>query len=216
MIKAVGFDFDGTIIMSEGEKVKIFQRIFARRYGIKRGVGRAYVGLLGKANRIEKIQILVRKFLKRKPTQKEVRAFSQEFGQEYQKILAACPILECTNMLKELKQQVKYMFLLSLEKKTDVRKLAQHCRVAKYFDEILGGPKKKVENFKHVMMTHKFKPSEMLYVGDSKGDVLISQRLKIHSIGVQRKLPYRKLLKKLGAHFTFSRVCDVPFKLIIH
>ena len=51
-IKAIGFDFDGTLIMSENEKIKIFEEIFYRKYRIKKGVGRYYKFLAGKVYRI--------------------------------------------------------------------------------------------------------------------------------------------------------------------
>ena len=71
-IKAIGFDFDNTLIDSEKEKVKIIEEIFYKKYGIKKGVKAVYKSILGKANREEKIRVLIRKFLKRKPTNKEV------------------------------------------------------------------------------------------------------------------------------------------------
>jgi beta-phosphoglucomutase-like phosphatase (HAD superfamily) len=38
MIKVIGFDFDGTLILSEGIKAKIFEHIFLKEFGTKKGV----------------------------------------------------------------------------------------------------------------------------------------------------------------------------------
>lgn len=214
-IKAVGFDFDDTLIVSEKEKSTIFEEVFYRRYGIKKGIKRAYEGLRGKAGREEKIRVIIRKLLKREPTSKEVREVSYAFGKGYEFKLAHCPLIECTNMLKELKEQVKFTFLLSLENKKEVVNIARHCNIAKYFDEILGGPKPKTENLRHVLENHHLNPEETIYVGDSEGDIMKSKQLDIIPIGISRKFKYRKLLKELGAYFTFSSVCEIPFKAII-
>ena len=61
-----------------------------------------------------------------------------------------------------MKKQTKFMFLLSLENRSTVRKVAKHCGVAKYFDEILGGPKLKKKNLMHVLKKHKVRPDAHL------------------------------------------------------
>ena len=214
-IKAIGFDFDDTLIISEIEKVKIFEEIFYKKYGIKEGVKEAYAGLLGKASREDKIKIIIKKFLKREATDKEVKDLNYAFDKGYEYKLSSCPLVQCTNVLKELKEQVDFMFLLSLENVNVVKSVAEFCGVAQYFDEILGGPTPKLENFKHVCDKHGVNPEDTIYIGDSKGDVVKSKKLNFKFIGIQKDFSYRKLLEDLGADFTFSKLCDVPFKSII-
>lgn len=213
-IKAIGFDFDDTLIVAEKEKSKIFEEVFYRKYKIKKGVKQAYESLLGKANREEKIKKIIKKILKRNPTKKEVKEFSYAFGKGYEFKLSFCPLVQCINVLKELKKQTTFMFLLSLENRKEVMSVAKHCGIAKYFGEILGGPKSKIENLKHVLEKHHVKPEETIYIGDSKGDIIYAKKLKIKTIGLQRNFLYRQFLKKLGADFTFSNLCEIPFEKI--
>jgi phosphoglycolate phosphatase-like HAD superfamily hydrolase len=213
-IKAVGFDFDNTLMNSENSKSKIFEEIFYHKYGIRKGVADAYKKLAGKINREEKIVELIKKFLKREPKVKEIKELSYEFSRGYEYRLSYCPLMLCTNILGELKKQVKFTFLVSLENRDVVVSVAKHCGIAKYFDEILGGPKSKIDNFKHVMKMHGIKPEEMLYIGDSSQDIVQSKKLKMKAIGIQKNFSSRHLLDKLGADFTFSTLCDIPYKRI--
>ncbi|MFC2169725.1 HAD family hydrolase [Acidobacteriota bacterium] len=215
-IYAVGFDFDDTLILSEREKSGIYEEIFFRKYGCKKGVKEAYNRLRGKANRTEKIKYIVNQLLEKEPEENEVEELSGMFSREYESKLSHCPLVQCANILKELKKQVKFMFLLSLENKKEVEDVAAHCGVAQYFDEILGGPASKIENFKHVCDKHHINPEEIVYIGDSEGDVIKSKKLNIKAVGIQRDFSYRELLKKLGADFTFSSLCDVPYKHLTH
>jgi|TARA_B100001971_G_C18241464_1_gene571240 phosphoglycolate phosphatase-like HAD superfamily hydrolase len=215
-IKAIGFDFDDTLILSEKEKADIFEEIFYRKYKIKKGVKKAYIALLGTANRKDKIRKMINKFLRRAATKQEVKELSYSFSKGYEYKLSDCPLVQCTNMLTELKKQVKFMFLLSLENRDVIIKIVEHCGIAKYFDEVLGGPKSKLTNFKHLINKHGVKPEETIYIGDSKGDIIKSKKLKFKSIGIQKKFSYKKLLKNLGADFTFSSLCEIPFKHLTH
>ncbi|MFC1686052.1 HAD family hydrolase [Nanoarchaeota archaeon] len=214
-IKAVGFDFDDTLVSTEGGKDEIIVKVICNLYGIKKGIKPLYKTLKGRLNRRDKLKKILTKVLKRKPTKKEIDKADRAFSKRYRELFKTCPLFKCTNILRELKNQVDFTFLLSLEKRTDVLAMAKHCGVKKYFDEVLGGPKSKMQNFKHVLKKHKIKPKEAIYVGDRKNDIIVSKRLGIKSIGIQKDFNYRKLLKKLGADFTFSSLCAVPFRKII-
>ena len=215
MIKAIGIDFDGTLIISEEVKAQEMVKVFAEKFGKTKGLLSAYKKLRG-LNRHQKVISLFDQFVRRKPTKKELKEIEEHFGEHYRRSMKTCPLFQCTNILKELKEQVKFMFLLSLEEENDVQKLVKHCGLAAYFDEILGGPKSKIENFEHVLKKHQFKPSEVIYIGDSLGDVEVSRKKGIKVILIGKKFNYSHLQKKLGADFTFSSLCDLPKNLDLY
>jgi len=208
-IKAIGFDFDGTLISSEETKAEEMAKVFSELLGIKKGIKTAYKKLRG-INRSQKINKLFIQFLKRKPTKKELKKIEDHFGQHYLTSMKTCPLFQCTNILKELKKQAQFMFLLSLEEEKDVKKLIKHCNLNKYFDEILGGPKSKLENFEHILKKHKFSHPEIIYIGDSPGDIKASHKKGIKVILINKKFNYPQFKKKLGADFVFSSLCDLP------
>ncbi len=209
-IKAIGFDFDGTLIKSEEQKAKEMAKVFKEKFGSSEGVEKAYIQFEGKArNRRDKIILLCRNLFKRNPTRKELQSLKKHFGEHYTQGLRTCPLFECTNLLKELKKQVKFLFLLSLEERREVAKVAKHCGVAKYFDEILGGPRGKAEHFLHVIKKHHIKPSEVIYIGDSHSDVTASKKAGIKVVLLGKKHTYERLKQDLEADFRFSSLCDV-------
>jgi phosphoglycolate phosphatase len=213
-IKAIGFDFDGTLIMSEDKKAQAMVEVFQECYEIKKGVKKEYQKLIGSGmNRDEKVKSLTKTFLKREPTKKELKLIANHFGQHYQQSLNVCPLFQCTNIIKELKKQVKFIFLLSLENKKEVKQVAKHCGLSKYFDEILGGPNSKLKNFEHVLKKHHLKPNEVIYIGDSNSDVIASKKEKIKVVLINKKFHYKKIRKELEADFTFSSLCEIPKKI---
>jgi len=210
-IRALGFDFDGTLIMSEDRKAKAMADVFKEKFGIKKGVSIAYQRLIGTGkNRHEKVLTLFEKFVKRTPTKKELKIVENHFGKHYEQELNVCPLFQCTNIIKELKEQVDFLFLLSLENKKEVKKVARHCGLAKYFNEILGGPKSKIENLEHVMKKHNLKHDEIVYIGDSKGDVVAGKKEGIKVVLIRKNFRYPQLLEKLEVDFVFSSICDLP------
>ena len=213
-IKAVGFDFDGTLVLSEEKKAREMAKVFREKFGVRRGVPTAYRKVAGTGkNRQEKVTLLFRQFLGRKPTRQELRAVDEHFGFHYEQSLHRCPLMQCTNVLGEIKKQVTFLFLLSLENKREVRRIAEHCGLEKYFAEILGGPKSKQENLLHVVKKHKLKPQEVLYVGDSASDILAAKKVGVKVVILQKNFRYRELLRKLGADFAFSSLCTLPRKV---
>jgi phosphoglycolate phosphatase len=213
-IKAIGFDFDGTLLMSENKKVQAIVAVFKEEFKITKGVKKYYQELVGTGkNRDEKVKMLFQKFLNREPTNKELKKVADHFGRHYENSFNSCPLFKCTNLIKELKKQVKFMFILSLENKKEVKKIANKCNYGKYFDEILGGPKTKIENIKHILKKHNLKPSEIIYVGDSKGDLIASNKMNIKFVLINKKFSYQQLKNSLGADFVFSSVCDLPINI---
>jgi len=214
MIKAIGFDFDGTLIMSEDKKAQAMAKVFEEKFKIKNGVEKAYKKLVGTGkNRHEKVVELFNKYVKRDPTKKELKEVEDHFGEHYEEAFNVCPLFQCTNIIKELKSQVKFMFLLSLENKKEVKEIANHCGLVEYFDEVLGGPKSKVENLKHVLSKHKLKPNEVIYIGDSKGDIVASHKLGVKVVIIKKKFKYKHLLDELQADFVFSSICELPHQV---
>jgi HAD superfamily hydrolase (TIGR01509 family) len=215
MIRAVGFDFDGTLIMSEPEKVKAMVSVFKEEFNISRGVKKAYMALVGNGIiRDQKVEKLFLQFIGRGPTKKERKKVSEHFGKHYMKNMDTCPLFQCLTLIKELKEQTDVLFLLSLENKKEVKKIAKHCNVAKYFDIILGGPTSKVDNFNYVLQKYNIRSSEVLYIGDAHSDVIAAKKKGMKVVLLGKKHMYEKLKEDLEADFVFSSLCEVPYGII--
>tara|TARA_Y100000310_G_C20690285_1_gene821756 strand:- start:3132 stop:3770 length:639 start_codon:yes stop_codon:yes gene_type:complete len=208
MIRAVGFDFDGTLIVSEKQKEKVMVDTFSDVFDVTKGVKKCYISLRG-VSRDEKFRKMVPKLLGRKVTNSELRKLHSSFSKHYFTSMKSCPLMGCVKDLRGLRKRVKFMFIVSIEKQTDVRKLAKHCGISKYFDEILGGPRSKYANLRHVLRKHNVDASELLYVGDSPQDILVSRSQNVKAVGLSSDKKKREYLKEIGAHVTVKDLCRV-------
>lgn len=209
VLKAIGFDFDGTLVMSEAAKARVMALVFREKFGVRQGVMAAYREIAGTGkNRPEKVQALFQQFLKRKPTKKELQEVDEHFGFHYELSMHTCPLFRCSSALEGLKKRY-FTFLLSLENKREVVRIARHCGLATYFHEILGGSKAKVENLRHVITKHHLKSKEVLYVGDSSSDVLAAKKVGVKVIILQKDGRSARTLKKLGAERVIRSLCEM-------
>ncbi len=210
MIKAIGFDFDGTLVLSESSKGPAMAAVFKEKFGISKGVRKAYEELIGKGfTRDEKVARLFDQFLDRKPLKKELKMVADHFGEHYVKNVATCPLIACVDVLKSVRKKVDFMFLLSLENQREVKKIAKHCGIALHFDEILGGPRSKVDNLKHVLEKHGWKASEMLYVGDAHSDVVATRKMKVKIALLGKKHLLKKQVEDVQADYVIKDLCDL-------
>ncbi len=184
-MKSIGFDFDGTLIISEQAKGPAMVEVFREKFKVVRGVKKTYESLIGKGyTRDMKVIELFKKFFKREPTEKELKVVADHFGEHYVNSMKTCPLFECIDVLKRVRKKYDYMFLLSLENVKEVKKLAKHCGIAKYFDEILGGPTSKVEHLKQVLKKHS---EGVVYVGDAHSDVKAARKMGVKMILIGKK-----------------------------
>jgi phosphoglycolate phosphatase len=214
-IKAIIFDFDGTLIRSEDIKIEIFVKLFEEKFNIKKNVKKYYISLIGKATIDEKIRLSVKKFLNKETKIKEINLFKKEFSELYRINLSSCPIISCMHLMNYVKHNMKYLFIVSLQEKKDIDLVLKHCGLKKYFIKVYGAPKLKKENITSILKKYKLEPKEIIYIGDSKGDILISKKFNIKSIGVNKRLNKRKILHELGAIKAYKDVCSIPFKDMI-
>ncbi|MFT4304858.1 MAG: HAD family hydrolase [Candidatus Woesearchaeota archaeon] len=214
-MKAVIFDFDGTLIKSENIKLNSFIQIFYEKYNKKKGIKKIYNPLIGKATIDKKIEIIIENILKRKSTKKEIKEFKKEFSKRYKQNLSTCPVISCIYLIDYIKANTKYLFVVSLHEKKDVKDILKHCSLFDLFTNVYGGPKNKKENIINLMKKYKLNNKDILYIGDTENDILVSKKLKIKSIGVNNKLSKRKIFKEIGASESYKEVCKIPFNKII-
>ena len=212
--KAIGFDFDGTLMMSEGAKGTMMAKAFSEFEEISshllEEIAKAYPHLVGRGHsRDEKIKIIAENVLGYGLSSKVKRNIAKSFGKKYVKSLDHCPLFACNKLIEQLGSQVEHMFLLSLEDQKEVRAVAKHCDLSRYFEVVLGGPTGKVEHFKKLLKKWKLHPSEMLYIGDSHGDSVVAKKVGIKGVLIDSNKGHAALHKMLGADFEVGSLCDV-------
>jgi len=218
MIKAIGFDLDDTLLLSEEEKTKIFCSLLCK--DIKNGqsekkVHEFYIKLKGTGKTTEqKIKLFYEKFSNKMIEDKKARKIADEFSKNYIKAMKTCPLMLCSSLIVELKKKGYILFVVSLVKTKEAKEILKHCGMLKYFHHILGAPKSKLANFKHIIKKYKLKPEQVVYIGDSKGDVVSAETAKMHFIGISRKKYQADKLKKLGADKVKKDLCSIIPELL--
>jgi len=197
-MKVIGFDFDGTLILSEDIKANLFDEIFREHYGLK-SVKKFYPSLRG-ISRKDKIKKVFSHFLARSPSSRELHNIDFAFSKGYEYRMSTCPLVKCVSALKVIRKKFDFMFMLSLENQREVRELASHCGLNRYFDVILGGPKSKEQNLRFLMRKRKFHAKQALYVGDSKSDLALAKKLGMRSLIVKNNLS--------GIPAKYASLCD--------
>lgn len=207
-IKAAGFDFDGTLFLTEDDKARIAENSLAFIHPAK-GAAKDYAGMAGmKLSRKQKLEVLFRKYCG-KPNRKIMRSLMNVFDIQYKNRLAVCPLVQCVDVLKTIKKQVGIVFLVSLTEKKIVVEALKHCGLYKYFTQVYCGGDKTV-HFKGIMKQKNLLPEEVLYIGDAESDILASRNAGIHFVGITKKSGRSKLLRQLGAHKVIRSLCEFP------
>jgi len=215
-IDAIGFDFDDTLFVSETDKARIIAKIFKQCCSATSGVNAEYRKLVGTGIAVEKkLKMIFRKFVHRIPKKKELAMVRKMYDYEYSKSLLSCKLMQCSNIIRDLRKQIKVLFIVTLNPAKEVIPALKHCGMLKYFDEVCGGPKTKVQNFRGILKKYKLNANNVVFIGDSNGDLRSAKKAKIHFIGLTKSNARRQLMRKLGAHFTFSSLCDIPPELLI-
>jgi len=214
VLKAIGFDFDGTLIISEGVKGEMMSEAFSEHVQIsetvKRRIAKAYPPLVGAGySRNAKIKVLGENVLGRGLDSSTQQKIAKSFGKKYVQSLDHCPLFACNKLISQLQGQVDHLFLLSLEDQKEVVAVAKRCQIARYFEMILGGPTGKVTHFKRLLRKWKLQPKEMLYIGDSHGDITAAKKVGIQAALIDSAKGHRALHKMLGTDFEVSSLCDM-------
>ncbi len=204
--------------MSEEEKTKVFCSLLCK--DIKNGqserkVHEFYIKLKGTGKTTEeKIMLFYEKFSNKKIDNKKAGKIADEFSKNYIKAMKTCPLMLCSSLIIELKKKGYILFVVTLIRSKEAKEILKHCGMIKYFHHILGAPKSKLSNFKHIMKEYKLKPEQVVYIGDSKGDVMSAETAMMHFIGVSRKKYQADKLKKLGADRVTTDLCTIIPKLL--
>jgi phosphoglycolate phosphatase len=113
-------------------------------------------------------------------------------------------------VLKELKKKYKLAIISSSFGKS-IKKSLKHSGILKYFDFVIGAEKEesKVKKIKLCMRKFKLKNSEVIYVGDTSGDVVEAKKAKVKSIAVSWGYQNKEMLKKARPDLIVNKIKDL-------
>lgn len=181
MIKVIAFDFDGVLVESGDLKTSAFAQIF-RPYGseIEKKVVAHHLEH-GGISRYEKVRYYFEHFLQRSITTEEVNQICDRFAQMVVTGVIQAPyVLGAHEFLKTTKLPI---FVVSGTPQTELEHIIQQRIMTPFFQDVYGTPQKKTYWLQHILAKGPWKPSELLFVGDSLSDYHSAVEAHVHFIG---------------------------------
>ncbi len=174
MIKAVIYDFDGTLVDNLHLHIDAYRETLLKlgvKADNKKIIKKCFNKLDGQAARNFGV---------------DVKLFSRYYYQgiiERNKYLKLIPGV--TSVLKQIKKMNLFLGLGSLRNQMEIKKIKKVISLEKYFDVIVPHSKKhpkKPEIFSEVVRKLKLSPKQVLFVGDATNDLQATKKIGAHSV----------------------------------
>lgn len=168
-LAAIVFDFDGVILESAGIKTSAFRDIFAR-YPAEVDAIVAYHLQNAGMGRIAKLRIIYRDFLKRPLSAEDEERLNQEFAEYVGARVLTCPFVP--GVLEFLTwSSARYpLFVASGVPQDELRELVVARDLARFFKEVNGSPRNKVQILNEIRAAHGWEARQLLMIGDALTD----------------------------------------------
>ena len=181
---AILFDFDGVILDTMGIKTEAFKTMFSS-YGTK-VVNKVieYHIKNGGISRQKKFKYFYENFLMRPLSDEELNELCSTFSDlVLQKTLDAPWIAGVQDFL-ESNYKDNDFFIISGIPQDELDFIVSKRGLKKYFKEVQGSPKSKVDSIKDIVSRYYYRPPQTLYIGDSLSDWVDAQLAGINFLGL--------------------------------
>lgn len=205
-MKAIGFDYDGTLTNIEPEKAQAFAETLSREWNVNVKEAEEYWLSQGGTSRKFKFDYFYKKrFGKEIPDNvyKEVESkFSKLLKEEYYPDIKLLPHIN--EVLGYSQNNFDFVFIASGVPEKEIKYLVDLNKINRYFDIVLGTNdvyKSKKDHLDEIRKTKN--PSLLIFVGDSAEDMRVAKLSGAIAVGLITNHPSEKL-KEAGADYACS------------
>jgi phosphoglycolate phosphatase-like HAD superfamily hydrolase len=192
MIKAVSFDFDGTLVRSNAIKRKAYYEA-TKTLGHRGALGRVLSSTPGDRRAVLRnfIEELAGKGIvpgrrKKECVESLVRAYTRICVSR----ISACPeVAGASKALAALRRSGKKLFLNSATPLAGLLPILEKRKWRGHFDGIYGAHGKKAAYLRKIMAKCAIGTAELLHVGDGEDDRLAAEEVDCHFLAVKRRRP---------------------------
>lgn len=182
-LKAIVFDFDGTLIESNELKRQIFFDIFDNKFHPQ------ITKTLNENKDLSRFELIKKILIK--INCKKISANLDEYTSRYSDNLInqISVITVDSNLyknLENLKSRYK-IYLSSLTYKNDLPVILKNLKLDKYFENVYGYPQKKEVTLKNIITRLSLSPSEVMVVGDGESDRISAKINNCHFFHINDK-----------------------------
>lgn len=169
MLKAIIFDFDGVILESVDVKGLAFQKLF-EDYPAEHKRILAFHYESGGLPRANKIRHILKEFIGLPSDEKTVAVYCDKFSKlVFQKVVDSHFVLGALETLRVFNGMFS-MFIVSGTPQEEINRIIDVKGLRKYFQEVYGSPETKSFWTGKILTDNKFKPNEVIWVGDALSD----------------------------------------------
>ena len=174
MIKAIIFDFDGVLVESAEIKTEAFRELF-NQYSLEINKIVEYHEKNMGISRYVKFRHIYNDILNRSISPQEEEELGRKFSQIVMEKILRAPLAPGTIKYLEEHYQKYPFFIASGTPEEELHFIVVEKGLSKYFKETHGTPKKKNEIITDIQNRYKWKPEEVLFVGDAETDLMAAR-----------------------------------------
>ena len=183
-IKAIDFDFDGTICDSLDIKGQAFADLY-KSYGHHvQDIVRKYHAQNGGIPRDKKFLYFQKEIIKEDSSEKKIENLSREFSDIVtKKVIAADFIPGASEFIKDYHKRYS-LYISSATPILELQTIVREKKIYQYFKNVYGSPKSKSEHISTILNNGKFSKDEIVFIGDASSDIYAAESMSIAFIGV--------------------------------
>jgi phosphoglycolate phosphatase-like HAD superfamily hydrolase len=184
LIKAIIFDFDGTIVESLDIKTNAFAELY-KAHGkiVVEKVVKHHLSN-GGLSRFEKFKFYHKEFLGIELLKDQIFELAENFSDIVLKKVIQAPYLPGAIEFIT-KNSGNYDFYISTATpEFEIIKILKEKNINSYFKGFYGSPRSKIEHIKHIKKKQNYRNSEMVFIGDSIIDYESAHSSNISFVGI--------------------------------
>ena len=177
-LKNIIFDFDGVILDSVSAKTKAFYQMYLK-YGkdIAENVKNFHIQN-GGVSRYDKFKIWHKKYLNIKLSKSELDKLADTFSAlVLEKVLKSEEIDGAKKFIKNYSDKFNFWIISGTPDK-EINYIIKELGLRKYFIDVYGSPKNKIEWCRLIIKKNKIKSSETIFLGDAMSDYNAATKFK--------------------------------------
>ena len=201
------FDCDGVILDSNNIKTDSFQMCLLDEDEDQRKSFMEYHRLNTGVSRYEKFQNYFINIKKEKNYREKLDFFLKKFSSILQNALLESSLTEgIIELLDILTEKNKNLYVVSASDEKELIELFKKRKLIKYFNNILGSPKNKIENIQYLWETQQIS-EKTVFFGDSKSDYQAALHYNFDFIYL-RKYSMWEVPKNIANNRNFIEISD--------
>jgi len=170
MIKAIVFDFDGVLAESVNVKTRAYSDLFKDEdEGTVRQIVAYHLKNAG-VSRFEKFKVIYREILKKPLSDENFNFLCGQFSQLVVEKVISSPWVEGACEFLQNNKDLYSFFVVSGTPEDELKEIIRRRGMENYFDDVFGSPKTKDILLRELMEKYKFRPSELVFIGDAETD----------------------------------------------